>query len=437
MVEKNTNEEGTGAEKKSIRNIPLTKKQTRELEKIEEALHEGVVPPSPVMPAAPTRRTTVRRTPPRIVNMDTSTVSARKRSPLRWIVVVLVGIVLVYGIGHMFKKATVSITHSEEVVTLSNSEFALMPATTTIAGIPAGTIVYQKKAFDVSATTTVAATGVQQVQNKASGKLVVYNDSASSQLLVATTRFQTPEGLIFRLNKTVTVSAKTNVTVDVTADQAGEKYNIGPKTFTLPGLQGTAKAKTIYAKSAASMTGGSIGTVAQTSADELSASKGAIHDSIERTALEKATSQVPEGYVLLKGGMTVEFGDLKQVYDQTTKTATLSQTALATIYYLEKLSLTDAIAKKSSAFSASKAMVSTESLSAEIKTPVLLNISGTSTVRADFDENGLTMELAGKTRSEALSVVKGITGVNAVEVSLRPWWERRLPEAGSIEVKID
>lgn len=437
MVVKNKNEEGTGAEKKSIRNIPLTKKQTRELEKIEEALHEGVVPPSPVMPAAPTRRTTVRRTPPRIVNMDSSIVSTRKRSPLRWVAVALVGLVLVYGIGHMFKKATVSITHSEEIVTLSNSEFAIMPATTTLAGIPAGTIVYQKKAFDVSATTTVAATGVQQVQNKASGKVVVYNDSASSQLLVATTRFQTPEGLVFRLNKTITVAAKTNVIVDVTADQAGEKYNVGPKTFTLPGLQGTAKAKTIYAKSAASMTGGSIGSVAQTSADELSASKGAIRDSIERTVLEKATSQVPEGYMLLVGSMTIELGDLKQTYDQTTKTATLSQTALATIYYLEKLSLTDALAGKSSAFAASKAIASTESLSAEIKSPTIVNISGTSAVRANFDKDTLSKELAGKTRSEALSVVKGITGVNAVEISLRPWWEMKLPDASSIEVKID
>jgi hypothetical protein len=437
MVVKNTNEEGMGAEKKSIRNIPLTKKQTRELEKIEEALHEGVVPPSPVMPAAPARRTTVRRTPPRIVNMDTSTTISRKRSPLRWIAVAIIGLVLVYGIAHMFKNATVSIAHSEEVVTLSNSEFALMPATTTIAGIPAGTIVYQKKAFDVSATTTVAATGVQQVQKKASGKLVVYNDSASSQLLVETTRFQTPEGLVFRLNKTVTVSAKTNVTVDVTADQAGEKYNVGPKTFTLPGLQGTAKAKTIYAKSSASMTGGSIGSVAQTSADELSASKGAIQDSIQRTILEKASSQIPEGYVLLQGGMTVEFGDLKQVYNQSTKTATISQTALATIYYLEKLSLTDAMADKSTAFVSTKALVNTESLTAEIKTPASLNISGTATVRADFDKDTLAKELAGKTRSEALSVIKGITGVKAVEISLRPWWERRLPDAGSIEVKID
>jgi hypothetical protein len=88
----------------------------------------------------------------------------------------------------------------------------------------------------------VAASEETDVQKKASGRIVIYNNHNSSpQRLVKNTRFETPEGLIYRINESVTVpGAKIeggekvpgSVEAEVMADIPGQKYNIGLTDFT-------------------------------------------------------------------------------------------------------------------------------------------------------------------------------------------------------------
>lgn len=115
--------------------------------------------------------------------------------------------------------------------------------------------------------------------SKASGKILIYNEYGSdSQQLVATTRFQSEDGKIFRLTKGVTVPGVTErngqrepgvVEADVVADGSGSEYNIGTTNFSIPGFSGSAKAGKIYAKSKSSMSGGS--SVGQSGATSVSA----------------------------------------------------------------------------------------------------------------------------------------------------------------------
>jgi hypothetical protein len=115
--------------------------------------------------------------------------------------------------------------------------------------------------------------------SKASGKILIYNEYGSdSQQLVATTRFQSADGKIFRLSKGVTVPGVTErngqrepgvVEADVVADGSGSEYNIGTTNFSIPGFSGSAKAGKIYAKSKSSMSGGS--SVGQSGATSVSA----------------------------------------------------------------------------------------------------------------------------------------------------------------------
>jgi len=58
---------------------------------------------------------------------------------------------------------------------------------------------------------------------------------------VANTRFADPNGKIFRISKAITVPAKGTLVVTLTADQAGASYNIGPSTFSIPGLSAANK----------------------------------------------------------------------------------------------------------------------------------------------------------------------------------------------------
>jgi hypothetical protein len=101
---------------------------------------------------------------------------------------------------------------------------------------------------------------------KAKGMITISNDfSSESQPLVATTRFESADGKIFRLVRGVTVPGISEtdgkkepgvIEAEVVADESGESYNIDPSSFTIPGLKGTQKYSKFSAKSKQRMSGG-------------------------------------------------------------------------------------------------------------------------------------------------------------------------------------
>jgi hypothetical protein len=103
---------------------------------------------------------------------------------------------------------------------------------------------------------------------KARGTITIHNEFSSvSQPLVATTRFESGDGKIFRLEKGITVPGTTIVNGEtkpgaieavVAADAPGEDYNIAAGKFTIPGFKGNGNGKydKIYAESSKPMTGG-------------------------------------------------------------------------------------------------------------------------------------------------------------------------------------
>ncbi len=127
------------------------------------------------------------------------------------------------------------------------------------------TVGADKKIADVVgliATTTVELersyqpTGSRNEPGIAAGRVKMHNESAIAQPLVATTRLLTADGVLFRIKSSVTVPANgTAENVEVYADAEGEKGNIGPSRFTVPGLN-EEKQKVIYATSDQSMSGG-------------------------------------------------------------------------------------------------------------------------------------------------------------------------------------
>ena len=98
-----------------------------------------------------------------------------------------------------------------------------------------------------NANRTFNATGEREVAQKARGKITVYNEYGTTpQTLIATTRFESPEGLIFRTLKTIVVPGTKvengkiipgGIEVEVIADKAGPLYNIAPSKFTIPAFK--------------------------------------------------------------------------------------------------------------------------------------------------------------------------------------------------------
>jgi hypothetical protein len=142
------------------------------------------------------------------------------------------------------------------------------------------------------------ATGKVLKEEKARGMIRVYNAySIYDQPLVATTRFVSAEGKLFRTPKRIVVPGGHYeggklvpgfIDIEVVADRPGEEYNIGPSTFSIPGFAGTAKYTSFYGKSFESMSGGSITEVSRVTREDLEKAR----DSLEETALKESRASL-------------------------------------------------------------------------------------------------------------------------------------------------
>lgn len=168
-------------------------------------------------------------------------------------------------------------------------------------------------AADVNLTENFSTTGDKSATDQeARGTLTVYNEySNSPQPLVATTRFQTSDGKIFRLIRGVVVPGTTNINgeikqgaieAEVIADQPGDAYNIGPTNFTIPGFQGNSgKYSKFYAKSFKAMAGGKSGeaTLKSVAAGDIAGARNLLASKAVNSARQKlADSAGPEAVVL-------------------------------------------------------------------------------------------------------------------------------------------
>jgi hypothetical protein len=155
---------------------------------------------------------------------------------------------------------------------------------------------------------------------KAHGIITIYNEySNSTQPLVATTRFLSENGKLFRLVRGVVVPGTSTVggemkpgvvEAEVIADEAGEDYNIEPTKFTIPGFQGSGNDKytKFYAKSSKVMTGGksSESSVKTVTESDIANAKNSMADAIREKAKEQIKNAGGDSSVILDDAFNVE-----------------------------------------------------------------------------------------------------------------------------------
>lgn len=124
------------------------------------------------------------------------------------------------------------------------------------------------------------ATGQKLQQGKAQGTVKIFNNYTNPQRLVKGTRLQAPlekfqpalegdETPWFRTVEDVLIDPKSSVVVEVVADGAGEKYNIEPSVFSIPGLAGTVQYTFVYGQSFEKFSGGSDDAVPEATKEDI------------------------------------------------------------------------------------------------------------------------------------------------------------------------
>ncbi|MBN1585328.1 pilus assembly protein PilM [Candidatus Uhrbacteria bacterium] len=139
---------------------------------------------------------------------------------------------------------------------------------------------------------------------RSEGTITIVNTDDRPYDFVATTRFVTEDGILFRLKFGAAIPANGEVDAAVVADQAGAEYDIGPSRFTVPGLSAELQSL-IWGESRAAMTGGSGMAKVVTEAD-LAKAKADIFEDLEREALADLGEIAGEDGVILSDLMTSE-----------------------------------------------------------------------------------------------------------------------------------
>lgn len=162
-----------------------------------------------------------------------------------------------------------------------------------------------------------AASGLKNSQNMAGGKVKIYNNFSIPQRLIKGTRLQAPlekfqpalskdEAPWFLVLSDVTIPAKSSADVQVVAKGAGEKYNIEPSIFSIPGLVGTPQYTFIYGQSFEKFRGGEKGAVPEVKQADLDSAKENLTKKAETEIKKDLEIMVPENHVLIGETVKIE-----------------------------------------------------------------------------------------------------------------------------------
>jgi hypothetical protein len=235
----------------------------------------------------------------------------KKKKVLLWLFgslsLIAVIFIIGFGVSSQFATAEVSVTPMSFEKNLNEDITAYKEPSSENLSFETITV-----GLNQPRTVSVKASGEEYLEEKASGLITIYNEfTTSQQVLVKNTRFESPEGYIFRINRNVTIPGMSNgkpgtTQIEVYADEPGSEYNIEPSTFTIPGFEGTAQFDGFYAKSSSSMTGGKKGDYPIINEDDLAKAEEELHKGIEEELSNNANELIPEGFLFFNEAYSIE-----------------------------------------------------------------------------------------------------------------------------------
>lgn len=293
----------------------------------------------------------------------------------------------------------------------------------------------------------VKSTKVKAV--KARGIIRVYNNySTDAQPLVATTRFVSDDGKLFRTPKRVVVPGghyeggklqPGSVDIEVVADQPGSEYNIDPSTFSIPGFAGTPKYTAFYAKSFEPMQGGIKEEVPQLTQEDLDVAQELLTERVlaeSRVAIRESVS--PEEYVIIDEVIVAELVDFQSLAQVGQEIASFSAQAkaLAKTIVFKESALKDFVKN----YIQQKLLPEEELIEHSVnikyfletfdldKGELTLKLEVGADIYSTLRESQLKEMIKNKDSEEIQSIFQDFSQIKKVKVRFWPFWVTKSPE---------
>lgn len=346
-------------------------------------------------------------------------------------------------LGH-FAKATISINLKHNKFSYDNPVVA-SPQITAINvdknQIP-GEIFTNQKNF----TQLFPATGKSDSSTKAKGIMTVWNAyNSSPQKLVATTRFETPDGKIFRLDKTITVPGAlvengkitpSSIDATVTADAAGSNSNVSaiPK-LSIPGFKGGPRASGFYGELKNGAGGGGTGRTFMATQDDIAQAKTKTQNILAADLQSLTIASLPAGFVIPAGAARVSDPKIS-VNSNTDSNGNFSVFAEAKIQAIGfRTSDLAAIlldhANQNSPYEQDFAQLTTNYAQANpdfAHGTLTFEVQAQGDLMPNFSSSTFVGTVAGESESQARIAVLGLPGLIDAKISLWPIWETAIPK---------
>jgi hypothetical protein len=372
-------------------------------------------------------------------------------------VVILTSVILSF----LFAGATVTAYPKQDTV-IVNAAFTA-GSNVEDGDLPINTIVLEK-----TEKQEVVALGEEEVEERASGKITIYNDfSETPQRLIKNTRFKSSKKLIYRIRESVEVPGRKTdgtpgqVEVTVFAEEPGEKYNTGPDTFSIPGFVGLPQEGKVYAKSTSDITGGYVGIRRTVNEKERMSALEKLESKLRDELLAEAFDDPdnPDGYHLFKEAVFFEFNTLPdEVVGKDKVTLSLTGKLHGILFPEDMLSRRIAEITLSSYDGAPLKIENINDLSVSVSpikngdddvtkypwkaTSFNVVAQGKAHFIWDFDEKKMVEYFVGKDKDiletmPADEMMKRFPGIDRISVNVRPFWKSKFPDtADKIDVNI-
>lgn len=329
-------------------------------------------------------------------------------------------------------RATITVIANPSVIATTAS-LAVVESPTSegqIAGSVGQTTLTQERVF------SLPQEGARAVEAKSSGMVTIINTTGSAQPLIATTRVLAANGVLFRLDEGTTVPAGGEITVRVSADQPGSSGDIGPTTFTIPGLAQSLQDK-IYATSTNAMTGGVQYVRTLTDADVADAKTALLADILAEAKTVLSAGLDPE--LASQGTYSVEEQSATTDVAVGTETGTFSLAVTAevtAVYYDSALVASYArsllqkrVPEGFVLHTVNEQGVQTTVSSADYQTSeaqLSIYLDGTAIVSADAPTLAKDRFL-GRAPNEVFTLLRSSDAISDVSITFTPFWLQRIP----------
>ena len=306
-------------------------------------------------------------------------------------------------------------------------------------------------------TKEFSASGQKEVNKRASGIIKVYNEySTDPQPLVASTRFLSSEGKLFRTTQPVTIpGAKVEegkivpsfTEVEVRADQPGDEYNIESSNFTIPGFEGTAKYAAFYGESEEAMTGGAMGLVKVVTKEDINKAKESIKAELEAKIANSLKGQAPENLKPIEGAVSdVETEvDCQAEEDDAQDNFEVKTTGQAQAMFFDEGLLSQLVNKKiieqienhkTPLVDSQKIIWDKPEVNWEEET-VDLSLSVQEDISCEINKDEIKQQLAGLNKEAAKEYLGQIKNIREVEAIFWPFWINSVPDdSEKIQIEI-